>query len=93
MKPDLFTVAIVKGLVENGDGTYYFGSTGSFRTHEAKARSLGLVATRGTITPAGRRWYADAGLSGLNKCSRATAWLSKEEQVILHRAYALMEKK
>ena len=52
LEPDVFTVALLKGMVE-GDPTAHFGSLGGFEQHLAVARAFGLVEADGE-TPTDR---------------------------------------
>lgn len=72
-----FPLAIVKGLVEHGDGTAYFASLIGYQSHRAEAITRGLVTTDGQeerLTDAGRKAYQEHGLDRLPKRGRAYLW-------------------
>lgn len=50
----LFAAAICRDIAEGGSGTRYFGSTMSYRSHEAVAISEGLLDAAGKLTALGR---------------------------------------
>lgn len=78
MSPDVdFALAIVKGLVEHGDGAVYFASLIGYRAHVGEAVARGLLTTDGQeerLTDAGRRAYLEYGLDRLPWSGRAYLW-------------------
>lgn len=81
-----FVLALLKGLVEHGDGTVYFQWLDGYATHENNAIKRGYVhlgpkridrrhVIRTTqLTDAGRAAYVELGLDRLPKSGRAYAW-------------------
>lgn len=72
-----FALAIVKGLVEHGDGAAYFASLIGYQSHRAEAITRGLVTTDGQeerLTDAGRKAYQEHGLDRLPRRGRAYLW-------------------
>lgn len=69
-----FRLAIVKGLVEHNDGTYYFGSTAAYNSHYHMAYQAGLVTIDKKVTDAGVEAYSVEKLDKLPKTGRAYAW-------------------
>jgi hypothetical protein len=73
-----FPLAIVKGLVEHGDGRRYFGSTLSFSGYADDAISAGWLkrdaADHLELTDAGRTAYRQLKLDALPRTGRAYTW-------------------
>ncbi|WP_139313512.1 hypothetical protein [Rhodoferax antarcticus] len=72
----LMSAAIVKGLIEHGDGTAYFGSTISYSYHLANAVKRGYVTDANDVNAVGREWY-DRCLVNLHR-GRQTFWMDAE---------------
>lgn len=76
----LFEMAIVKGLIEHGEGSVYFGSVGGYRFYCQSAEDMGwlriLSDNNLEITEFGRIMYERERLAALpNKVgSRAYMW-------------------
>lgn len=76
----IFPAAVLKGAIEHGDGTAYFGSLLAYETHRMTAAALGWVTLDATGRPCptdrGRAVYVEARLDALPKrqFSRAYAW-------------------
>jgi hypothetical protein len=68
-----YVAGIVKGLVERGDATRHFGSLIGFTAHLHQAIADGVVDATGSVTDAGRAWYAAEKLNELKDC-RAYFW-------------------
>ena len=69
-----FPLTIVKGLVEHGDDTVYFGSLIGVETHRAAARDLKLIDHNNALTDHGRAEYARNNLDRLPREGRAYMW-------------------
>lgn len=81
-----FALAVLKGTVERGDGTAYFGSLMAYKTHQGDAIRRGLVSLerrqhpegfevmRPTATALGARVYEASGIADLPKQGRAYTW-------------------
>ncbi|MDD5150854.1 MAG: hypothetical protein PHC28_10330 [Flavobacterium sp.] len=69
---DSCTIAIVKGIKEENDSSFHFGSLGSFKYYLETAIELGFV-TKGTVlvedelTELGEQLYFEANLKDLPK--------------------------
>lgn len=80
----IFQAAVLKGAIEHGDGTAYFGSLLAYAEHKAGAIKLGWVETveeperaqRLVPTPKGQQVYTEVGLAKFTKVkfSRAYGW-------------------
>ena len=68
-----FPAAILKGLVEKGDGTSYFGSLIAYDSYKKSATDRGWI-THDEVTPEGHRVYTEAGLATLPCYGRAYMW-------------------
>jgi hypothetical protein len=69
--------AVVKGLVEKSDDSYFFGSTLSLAHNRQLAIQQGLITEDRQVTAAGMAWY-DRCLKALPEV-RQTCWLSIPE--------------
>lgn len=68
--------AIVKGLVERGDGTAHFGSLMGYGYHVSEAKDAGVVAEGPNglmVTPLGLKWYESERMYELNE-NRCAYW-------------------
>lgn len=70
----LFSLAIVKGLVEANDAQRYFGSLLGFTWHFKEVVSLGWVGEHGDLTDLGREIYESRRLGDLPREGRAYMW-------------------
>lgn len=66
--------AIVKGLIEQGDGTVHFGSLMGYGYHLSAAKDAGVVAEGPNgmmVTPLGVKWYKSERMSEIseNRCA------------------------
>lgn len=62
---NLYRLAIVKGLYEHNDGTYFFGSTAGFKDHLANCAHAGWITgyhRNYVLTDLGRQIYHEADL-------------------------------
>lgn len=81
-----FAMAVLKGAVEHGDGTAYFGSLIGYTAHRDAAVRAGYVrivmvkhpegfdVQREQPTEAGEYVYRESGLADLPRSGRAYAW-------------------
>lgn len=69
-----FPAAILKGLIEYSDGTWYFGSTLAWKSYQRQAIERGWLDADGQPTDLGRHVYETSGLADLPRTGRAYAW-------------------
>lgn len=73
MKLD-FALVVLKGAVERGDGTAYFGSTMNYAMWFQAARDRGLMLKSGKPSKLGLRAYQTQKLDKLPNQGRAYMW-------------------
>lgn len=77
MYPTFYPAAILKGIIEHGDGTCYFGSLLAYSVYEQQAKDLLFIEVDGkTVTPFGRHHYKMSGLGDIvrKRGHRAYFW-------------------
>ena len=73
MSLNIFTRALLKGLIEHMDPARYFGSTGALADHMRRAEACGWIVGR-EVTDEGRRVYNAENLTFLPHEGRAYMW-------------------
>jgi hypothetical protein len=71
--------AIIKGIIEHGDGTHFFGSLFIYAYHEEQAISYGYLTPEKEPTPRSVDWY-NRGLNTLPKFR----WMFWKDDAIPH---------
>ena len=69
-----FVLVVLKGLIERGDGTVYFGSTLNYEMWLAAAVERGYVTKGHKPSKLGRQVYGKMKLDSLPKQGRAYMW-------------------
>lgn len=69
-----FPAAILKGIIEHGDATRYFGSLGGFSYYKEQAQARKLIDADAAPTETGLDYYISRGLWLLPDSGRAYMW-------------------